>query len=245
MLKHRICATILIRDGQMVKGEGFASDRVVGSPRQAASVYEARQIDELFILDVGAWRYGRPDVAMVEKLTDGLNMPVTVGGGVRALEHIRQLMVFGADKVVLGAALLKRDFLCKAAHKYGSQALVASIDVRDGLAMKSHGGMGYRAMGDVAEWAEQIEKDGAGEILLQDINRDGTMWGYGLDSIQDVCAATSIPVVASGGCRDADDMYFAYVAGAAAFTAGALWQFTDATPKDVRDTLCERGVPVR
>lgn len=254
MLAKRIVPTLLVRGRTLVKGERFDSWRSIGHALQAARVHAMRGVDELVILDISATVEGRlADLGMVRDLTAGCFIPVTVGGGVRSLQDIDALLRAGADKVAIGTGAWEVNRLVeKAARKFGSQAIVVSIDCirtqglrRMRTRCNTADGYGARAMNDPATWARFIAKEGAGEILLQCIDRDGTMAGYDLDLIREVSQAVSVPVIASGGCSGYEDMEAAFKAGADACAAGALFAFTDATPRGAAQFLKQRGIEVR
>ena len=231
MLATRIIPTILTDKGHLVKGEGIKSDRIVGNALQAARIHGMRGVDEIMLLDVTATKEGlEPDYEMVKSLTDKCFSPVTVGGGIKTVEHVEKLLKAGADKVCLSA--WKESVISIVSNKFGKQCVVVSIDVGNDIFL-------------ALNCAKNAEKIGAGEILLQSMSRDGTMKGYDLDLIKAVSGAVSIPVVASGGCSGYEDMFDAIEAGASAIAAGALFQFTDATPKGAAEYLKERNVEVR
>lgn len=246
-LAHRIIPTLLCRGRQLVKGQGFNSWRSVGLVAQAVRIHQARQVDELVLLDVSATAEGRgPDLALIEELADSCFMPLTVGGGIKTVNDVRALLRAGADKVVIGTAAIEQPgFIREVSDVFGAQAVVVSVDARAG----EHAV--YRRCGTrtlpftPAVWAAVCEEAGAGEILLQSIDRDGTMQGYDLGLIAEVARAVSIPVIASGGCKDYDDMRAALNAGASAVAAGALFQFTDATPRGAAQHLDKAGIRVR
>lgn len=249
MLKSRVIATLLLKGPGLVKGKGFNSWRRVGPALPAVRVFETRQIDELVLLDIAATPEGRgPDLDAIADVAGECFMPLTVGGGVRSLDDIRALLNAGADKVVIGTAAFRQDELVRsAAQKFGSQCITVAIDVRniDG----SH--HVYKACGiepvhvDPVMAACLFEASGAGEILLTSIDRDGTMEGYDLPLIYDVCEGVSVPVIASGGAGDYGHFLAAFHAGADAVAAGAMFQFTEATPRGAARYLIEHGVPVR
>lgn len=250
MLAKRIIPTLLVRGHQLVKGKQFKSWRSVGVAEQAARIYAQRGADELVILDIAATPAGSgPDFAMVERMTAGNFCPVSVGGGVRTVEDVRRLLLAGADKVVINTAY---QIIKKCAAKYGSQAICASIDYR------SDKGTVYVACGErtplvfdesafptAVEWAEAAEADGAGEILLTSIDRDGMMGGYDLDMIRAVSAAVDIPVIAAGGCGSYEHMFEALQAGADAVAASSLFLFTDTTPAGAAEYLTAKGIVCR
>jgi cyclase len=242
MLARRVIPTLLVCNGRLVKDRRFAGKRIVGHPLQAAKIHQARGVDELCVLDIGATPSGRgPDFRMVEALTECCFMPLTVGGGVRSIEDVRDLLNAGADKVAICTAV---DVVSECAAKFGNQAIVAVVDSLQGEVAVRCGKEIY-SPSHVPSWAMTLEAHGAGEILLQSIDRDGTMEGYDLDLIRAVSRSVGIPVIASGGCRDYTDMAAAINAGASAVAAGALFQFTDATPKEAARYLAERGYEMR
>jgi cyclase len=246
-LAKRIIPTMLVRGSTLVKGIGFAGDRSIGSCVQAARIHAKRGVDELMVLDIGATAEGRgPDLGMVGQLAEGCFIPVTVGGGVRSLEDIDALLRAGADKVCIGTGAIECMVELKdAARRFGSQALVASLDWSDGMAHIRCGTIGLSGGSSAMAWAKHYESFGFGEILLSSIDRDGTMVGYDLELIREVAQAVSVPVIASGGCSGYPDMLEAFKAGADACAAGALFAFTDSTPRGAAQFLKNQGMEVR
>ncbi|MEK9809636.1 MAG: HisA/HisF-related TIM barrel protein, partial [Candidatus Nanopelagicales bacterium] len=208
----------------------------IGHVQQAALVHQARGVDELCILDVAATPEGRgPDFEAISRLTDKCFMPLTVGGGIRSIEDVRGLLNAGADRVCIKTAYYADfDFLDECASRFGSQAIVVALDVRE-----------EHRTTLVLDLARDIEHRGAGEILLTAMDQEGTMQGYDLELIRAVSEAVDIPVIAHGGCSGYADMLAAIGHGASAVAAGALFQFTDATPKGAAQYLSEYGVEVR
>ena len=244
-LAHRVIPTILCRGRQQVKGKQFNSWRSVGLAAQAVRVHQKRGVDEVCLLDVGATLAGRgPDLGMVEELADEMFAPLAVGGGVKNVADVRALLRAGADKVVVGpTAFQNGGEIAKMYASFGAQAIVAAIDVKDGRVYTRCGKQETNL--EPAVWARFCQALGAGEILLTSIDREGTMEGYDLDLIRAVSNAVSIPVIAHGGCRDYGDMADAIHAGASAVAAGALFQFTDATPREAARALAGYGLEVR
>lgn len=261
MLAHRIIPSILCRGRQQVKGKQFNSWRSVGLAAQAVRVHQARGVDEVALLDVGATPEGRgPDLSLVEELSDVMFAPLAVGGGIRSVEDVRALLKAGADKVVIGTQFIREPtFVRELADTVGSQAIVVSVDFRaveypDGrkllCAFTECGRSQIFAPGSTSPMcprtlAVKAKEYGAGEILLTCIDREGTMDGYALPIIEFVSKAVDIPVIAHGGCRDYEDMVDAIHAGASAVAAGALFQFTDSTPRGAAQALREYGIEVR
>lgn len=242
-LAHRVIPTILCRGRTAFKGERFASWRSIGSVVNAVRVHAARQVDELVLLDIGATPEGRgPDLSLVEDLSDALFCPLAVGGGIRGIQDVRDLLNAGADKVVIGTA--RPRVIEEIADTVGSQAVVAAVDYReDGNVYKKAGALCIPVSPHL--WAREVEAAGAGEILLTSIEREGTLAGYDLATVQRVAAAVSVPVVAHGGCSGYADMAAALERGASAVAAGALFQFTEATPREAAQYLQDHGIEAR
>lgn len=251
MLKTRIIPTLLYKDVGLVKGVGFDSWRRIGTVLPAIRVFNARDVDELIVLDITATARGaEPDYAAVAQWARDCFVPLTVGGGVRRLEHIRGLLLAGADKVAINSAAFDEpDLVDRAAHYFGSQCVVVSVDVRRTAVGKYEcfRGAGLVPTGrDPVAWCCEMEQRGAGEILLTSIERDGTMSGYELELLREVSHAVRIPVIASGGAGNFEHMHQALtVGGAAAVAAASIFQFTEQTPLQAKAYLGARGVPVR
>lgn len=244
-LATRIIPVLLSKGGTLVKGRSFSHNRVVGHALQAVRIYQGRGIDELIYLDVTATAEKRdPDVALVKQLTSELFAPLTVGGGVRTLEHFRLLLANGADKVAVNTAAVETpELITQAAEKCGRQAVVVSIDAKDGY-VQTHCGTRKTDL-DPVSFARDCERLGAGEILLCSVERDGTLAGYDLDLIRSVSEAVSVPVVACGGAGTYQHLKEGLDAGAHAVAAGAMFQFTDATPKGAAQYLANQGYHTR
>lgn len=245
MLARRIIPVVLARGQQAVKGKGFDSWRSIGQLRQAIRVYEMRQVDEVILLDIAATPEGRgPDIAFVREFASEWFSPVTVGGGVTTLDHFRDLLANGADKIAINTAAVETpDLITQAAEKFGRQAVVVSIDVSCGK-VATRAGRQITDLDPVA-WSRQVARLGAGEILLNSVERDGTLQGYDLDLVSRVSAAVSIPVVACGGAGTYEHLRQGLAAGAHAVAAGAMWSFTDSTPAGAADYLANHGICVR
>jgi cyclase len=235
MLAKRVIPTMLVRGTTLVKGKVFAGDRSVGHALQAARVHARRGVDELLILDIGATPDGRgPDLELVSALAAECYIPITIGGGVRNIEDVDALLRAGADKVAIGAAARAwgTTVVAQAADRFGSQAIVVIIENDGDAALAARDCAVAQAMG-------------AGEIVLQSRPRDGTLLGYDLDVIRVAASGLTVPLIASGGCSGPEDMAAAFAAGADACAAGALYQFTDCTPRDCVRFLAGRGLEVR
>jgi cyclase len=250
MLKVRVIPTLLWKDFGLVKGVRFDSWRRVGAVLPAIKVYTARDVDELVLVDITASRTGQsPDHESVSDFADECSVPLTVGGGIHQHDQIVALLRAGADKVALNTALFERPQLVDAAaRQFGSQCVVASVDVRRddrGLRCLSHSGTRDTGRDPVA-WARELADRGAGEILLTSVDRDGTMAGYDLDLIGQVAAAVAVPVIASGGAGTYQHMVDAVTqAGASAVAAASMFHFTEQTPAAAKAAMHAAGIPVR
>lgn len=251
MIKTRIIPTLLYKNFTLVKGVSFDSWRRVGSLLQAIKVYRLREVDELIFLDISATQEGRsPDFRLVDDFADECFMPLTVGGGIRSVEDIKTLLRCGADKVAINSAAVEApEIIREAARKFGSQCIVASIDAKktpDGRReVFIHSGTKPTGK-EPSLFAREVEKLGAGEILLTSIDRDGTMEGYDWELTQSVVDAVSIPVIASGGAGSYDHMLEALVKGkASAVAAASIYHFTQMTPLEAKHFLREKGIRVR
>lgn len=251
MLKTRIIPTLLWKGPGLVKGVAFDSWRRIGTAMPAVKVFNARDVDELVLLDITATEERRDiDYATVADLAAECFVPFTVGGGIDSVEKVRRLLRSGADKVVVNTAAYARPELVReAADTFGSQCVVASIDactMPDG-SHQCFSHCGRNPTGSTpADWAKQLEELGAGEILLTSIERDGTMQGYDVELVRSVAAVVTIPVIAAGGAGSYQHMYEAITAGkASAVAAASMFQFTEQTPAEAKHYLGDRGVPVR
>ena len=250
-VKIRVMPTLLYRDLGLVKGKGFDSWRRFGSVMQAVKVYNMREVDELVFVDISATRQKRePDYEIVDEIADECFMPLTVGGGITSVEHVRNLLMVGADKIAINSAIVENPrLITDVARKFGSQCMVASIDFRklDTGKYEVYTESGARPTGlDPVEWAKEVEQREAGEILLTSIERDGTMQGYDIELIHQVTEAVTIPVIASGGCGEYEHMAQALSeGGASAVAAGAIYHYTERTPKEAKLYLKDHGFNVR
>jgi cyclase len=251
MLKVRIIPTLLWKDFGLVKGIGFDSWRRVGPVLPAIKVYNARDVDELILVDIIASReVNLPDHDLVSDFSEECAVPLTVGGGVTSLEQMLSLLHAGADKIAINTITYSNPALVDAAaSRFGAQCVVASIDARrfeDGR----YGCFSYSATVDtgkeVVSWAKELADRGAGEILLTSIDRDGTMQGYDLELIQQVAQAVDVPVIASGGAGNYQHMIEAVTqAGASAVAAASIFHFTEHTPAGAKMAMQAAGIPVR
>lgn len=242
-LAHRVIPSILCRGRTQVKGSKFNSWRSVGDVAQAMRVHAGRQVDELVLLDIGATPEGRgPDLALIEELSTVVYCPLAVGGGVTSLSDVKRLLRAGADKVVIGrAAFNNQGLIRQCSDVVGAQAIVVALDVLRDMVVTGDSTVFVGA----ERAARAVEAKGAGEILLTSMEREGTLEGYDLDLIREVSKAVSIPVIAHGGCGSYTDMLRAIQAGASAVAAGALFQFTESTPREAALFLQRHGIETR
>ncbi len=252
MPAKRIIPCLDVDDGRVVKGVRFQNLRDAGDPAELAAFYDREGADEVVFLDITASSDNR-DILLdvVARTADEVFIPLTVGGGVRSVEDMAELLTHGADKVSVNtAALDDPDLLTRCAEVFGSQCVVLAIDARRsaegaGWEVFSHGGR--RATGrDAVEWAVMGERLGAGEILLTSMDNDGTENGYDLDLLRAVTSAVRLPVIASGGAGNAAHMYDALTSGGAeAALAASIFHFGELSIGAVKEDLAARGLEIR
>jgi cyclase len=253
----RIIPCLDVDKGRVVKGVRYVDHIDAGDPVEVAQMYDAQEADEITFLDITASHEGRGILLdVVTRTAESVFMPLTVGGGVRSLDDIRDLLNAGADKVsIMTAAVENPDLVGEAAVKIGSANLVVAIDARarpnaaDGWEVCSHGGRRPTGI-DAVAWAKRMAEMGAGEILLTSMDRDGTKGGYALDLLRAVADAIDIPVIASGGGGSAEDLAHALDDGPAgghcqAALAASIFHFRETTVPEVKRRLLELGIPVR
>lgn len=246
-LAKRVIPVMLVKGQTLVKGTKFIPWRSIGHAAQAARVHARRGVDELCILDVAATAEGRgPDLELVRQLSEDCYVPITVGGGVKTLHDIDALLRAGADKVAICTASVDAGLIFNAAERFGSQAITVVIDVVDGdFAVRCGSVIAGASGAGAVGWAKCVAEMGAGEILLQCVERDGMMQGYDLDLIRAVTQAVDVPVIASCGAGTFEHMHEALQAGADAVAAGAMFAFTDQTPKGAAQYLKAKGWEMR
>ena len=250
MLAKRIIPCLDIKDGRVVKGVNFVNLRDAGDPVEHAKVYNAERADELVFLDITASYEGRGTmVEVVRRVADEVFIPFCVGGGIRNLEDMRNILKAGADKISINTAAIEDpELISRGADRFGSQCIVVAIDAKkedDGWAVYSHGGRKRTAL-DAVEWAERAEGLGAGEILLTSMDADGTLAGYDIPLTQAIADAVRIPIIASGGAGKLEHFYKALTAGgASAALAASLFHFRTLSIQEVKDYLRQHGVLVK
>lgn len=248
-LAHRIIPVLLMRNGNLVKGKRFDSARIVGNIFQAAQIHQARGVDELIVLDVGATPNGQgPNYSIIKELTEKCFMPVTAGGGITNIDQVRKLLANGADKIIIGTAAYDEPGLIdKCAHKFGSQAVCVAVDALfDGYSWGLVTRCGKRQhFYSAVAFAKEMESRGAGEIMITGIGNDGMMNGYDLGLIRKIAKEVGIPIIANGGCGSYEHMHRALKVGASAVAAGAMFQWTDSTPREAAEYLAAKGWEIR
>ena len=254
MLAKRIIPCLDVDRGRVVKGTNFVNLRDAGDPVEVAARYEAEGADELVFLDITASHEGRNImIDVVRRTAEQVFMPLTVGGGVRTMEDIRELLNAGSDKVSINSAACRNpDFVRQAARRFGSQCIVVNIDpkrvAREGREVWEvhiHGGRIPTGLEAVA-WARRVEQLGAGEIVLTSMDCDGTKDGYDLEITAAVSAAVSIPVVASGGAGRPEHLADAILIGKAdAALAASIFHYGEYTIRETKQVMARRGIPVR
>lgn len=251
MLTRRIIPCLDVRDGRTVKGVRFANLRDAGDPVALAREYESQGADEIVMLDVSATPDGRATARdTVAAVRAVLSIPLTVGGGVRTVDDAESLLAAGADRVALNSAVVARpDIINDLASRVGSQCVVISIDAArridgDGWEIVTHSGARRTGIDSIA-WAAEVDRRGAGEILLTSWDRDGSREGYDLELIAAIRSATRIPHIASGGADGAAHMAEALLAGADAALAASIFHDGVTTIGAVKRELASRGLEMR
>jgi cyclase len=252
VLTRRIIPCLDVASGKVIRGVKFSADKVVGDPIELAAEYNRQGADELVFYDITASAEDRGLIMdVLHRAAGELFIPLTVGGGVRTTEQMRDLLRAGADKVSVNSqAVLNPQLIADGADRFGSQCIVLSMDVlwnteRDFYEIVTHGGRNRTGM-EVLDWARKGVELGAGELVVNSIDADGTRNGYELKLTRMVSEAVSVPVVASGGAGKLEDMYDVLSEGKAdAALAASIFHFGDFTVGDAKRYLAQRGVPVR
>lgn len=250
MLAKRIIPCLDVKAGRVVKGVRFVGLRDAGDPVEVARIYDREGADELCFLDITASHENRQIILdVVARTAEEVFMPLTVGGGINALEDIRNLLRAGADKVSINTGAVSRpEFVREAAETFGSQCIVVAIDAKragKGWEVFTHGGRNPTGI-DACEWAEKVTDCGAGEILLTSMDRDGTKEGYDLELTRAVAERVSVPVIASGGVGELEHIYQGLTTGkASAALAASIFHYGEYTISECKNYLHQRGIPVR
>lgn len=254
MLAKRVIPCLDVDRGRVVKGTNFVNLRDAGDPVEVAARYEREGADELVFLDITASHEGRDTmVDVVQRTAEQVFMPLTVGGGIRTLDDIRRLLLAGCDKVSINSAAVKDpQFVHEASKRFGSQCIVVNIDPkrtqRDGREVwEVHINGGRKPTGlEAVAWAQEVERLGAGEIVLTSMDADGTKDGYDLEITSAVSEAVGVPVVASGGAGRPEHLADAILLGKAdAALAASIFHFGEYTIEETKRVMAARGIPVR
>jgi len=250
MLTKRIIPCLDVMEGRVVKGMNFVNLKDAGGPVENAKAYEEQMADELTFLDITASHEARKTIVhVVEEVANEVFMPLTVGGGIRSLEDIRQILLAGADKVTINTAGVERpEIITEASEMFGSQCICVAIDAKargDGFEVYTYGGRRPTGV-DAIAWARKVQALGAGEILLTSMDRDGTKIGYDIPLTRAVSEAVTIPVIASGGVGTLEHLYEGLVDGKAdAVLAASIFHYREYSVEEAKKYLRAKGVPVR
>ncbi|OPX98616.1 MAG: Imidazole glycerol phosphate synthase subunit HisF [Syntrophorhabdus sp. PtaU1.Bin002] len=250
MLTKRIIPCLDVMDGRVVKGINFVELRDAGDPVTNAKAYEEQMADELCFLDITASHEKRGTIIdVVERVAKEVFMPLTVGGGVKDIQDIRDILLAGADKVTINTAVVENPlFIKEASETFGSQCICIAIDAKrkgDTFEVYTYGGRRPTGI-DAVQWAIQVEKLGAGEILLTSMDRDGTKVGFDIELTRTISEAVNIPVIASGGVGTLEHLYEGLVdAKADAVLAASIFHYREYTIMDAKKYLKDKGVNVR
>jgi cyclase len=254
MLTKRIIPCLDVKSGRVVKGTSFVQLRDAGDPVELASFYYKEGADKLVFLDITATPEGRDTLLdVVERISEEVFMPLTVGGGLRSISDIRRMLKAGADKVSINtAAMLKPSLIRDGADKFGSQCIVVAIDAKRVESSKKPQWKVYIYSGqkptgmDALAWARQVVEIGAGELLLTSMDADGHKAGYDIELTRAISEAVSVPVIASGGAGNLEDLYQALVLGKAdAVLAASIFHYGTHSIHDTKEYLAKKGIPIR
>lgn len=250
MLKTRVIPCMLYNGMHIVKTIKFGEMRTLGNPVQYAKVYDSRNVDELIFIDLAATEENRKiDLELIRNLMLECFMPVTIGGGIKTIQNITDLLKTGADKICVNTTAIENPgFITQAAKVFGSQCIVVGIDAKkigkEHYVFKNRGRENTKIK--VADWAKKMEEAGAGEIFLTSINRDGMMDGYDLELIKRVKSSVSIPVIACGGAGKRQDIIDAVkIGGADAVSLASMFHYTGHTANSIKERMAKAGIKVR
>lgn len=254
MLTKRIIPCLDVKNGRVVKGISFVELRDAGDPVELASFYYKEGADELVFLDITATPEGRDTtVNIVERISEKVFMPLTVGGGLRNINNMRRMLTAGADKVSINtAAVLKPTLITEGANKFGSQCIVVAIDAQRIASSKEpqwkvciYSGQKPTRI-DAIDWARKVVELGAGEILLTSMDADGRQAGYDIELTRAISEAVSVPVIASGGAGTLEDLYHVLIEGKAdAVLAASIFHYGTYSISKTKEYLANKGIPIR
>tara|TARA_A100001011_G_C14302643_1_gene841571 strand:- start:715 stop:1485 length:771 start_codon:yes stop_codon:yes gene_type:complete len=249
MLKKRIVPILLSKNNVLVKGIKFNSSRIVGSIIPSIQIFNTRQVDELIFIDINSTQNNIINFDLINEISKLCFCPLTVGGGIKTIDDIRQLLANGADKVCINTtAYLNQDLIHEAVKIFGSQSIVISIDVKkigdEYICFRNSGTI--QTEYDLISWLKIVETFSVGEILITSIDKDGTMSGYDIDLIKITQNNVSIPVLAAGGCSSYYNMLQVFKeTDISALCASSIFQFTQCTPKLAKKYLRENNINIR
>lgn len=250
MLAKRIIPCLDVKDGRVVKGVNFVNLQDAGDPVHNGMFYDQEGADELVFLDITASSDRRAIILkMVKDVAETVNIPFTVGGGIRTIDDVRMILENGADKVSINTqAVQQPELITECAKRFGSQCIVVAIDAKRNNGSWNvylHGGRTKTDI-DAVQWAKQAEDLGAGEILLTSMDRDGTKLGYDLELTQKIAETVTIPVIASGGVGTLEHLYEGFAIGKAdAVLAASIFHYREYSIKQAKEYLASRGILVR
>ena len=251
MLKNRIIPCLDVNNGRVVKGINFIDLKDAGDPVEQAEYYDKCGADEICFLDITATQENRNTIIdIVNKTAEKCFVPLTVGGGIKSIQNIRDLLLAGADKVSINSAAVNNiSFIKEASRKFGAQCIVVAVDAKKIAEGRweifTHGGRNKTGI-DAIDFVLQAEENGAGEILLTSMDKDGTKSGYDVELLKNVTNKVSIPVIASGGVGNLEHLYDGIKkGGASAVLAASIFHYGEFTVQQAKEYLASKGVPVR
>jgi len=250
MLKNRIIPCLDVKNGRVVKGINFVDLKDAGDPVEQAKIYSDGGADEICFLDITASNENREIIYdVVKKTSKKCFVPLTVGGGVRSIDDVKKLLNFGADKVSINTAAVQNpEVVVESSKKFGSQCIVVAIDAKKNAnkwEIFTHGGRNNTGI-DAIEFAKKMEKNGAGELLVTSMDRDGTQVGYDIELMSTISLKVNIPVIASGGVGSLDHLVDGIKLGnASAVLAASIFHYGKYSVKQAKEYLDSKGIPVR
>jgi cyclase len=247
MLKVRVIAVLTFNGIALVKTKNFSNPRMLGNPTQVAKVFNLRNIDELVFVDINASKQGRKiNIPLIQRVIKECYMPVAIGGGVGSIEDIQALLKCGADKVIIKSQAIKNPkFITEAASFFGSQCISIAVDVvqRDGQYILFHEG---DESIDALDFLQEMEKRGAGELIVNSVDADGTMNGFDIELYKSISNKSNLPIVAVGGGGEMDHYSELFrETSIEAVGSSSIFAYTRYTPNDIKKALQEDGIPVR
>ncbi len=249
MLKNRIIPCLDVKNGRVVKGINFVDLKDAGDPVEQAKIYSDGGADEICFLDITASNENRDTIyEVVEKTSKKCFVPLTVGGGVRSIEDINKLLNCGADKVSINTAAVQNpEVVVESSKKFGSQCIVVAMDAKkngDIWEIFTHGGRNKTGI-NVLEFAKKMEKNGAGELLVTSMDKDGTQSGYDIELMKKISSSVNIPVIASGGVGTLDHLVDGIKSGANAVLAASIFHYGTFSIEEAKQYLASKDIPVR